>query len=213
MKILTELQAQTLKVLFQIKEISQNFYLTGGTALSAYYLQHRYSDDLDIFTHSVSIETIDRTVRDGLATNGLRPECERQSSTFRRYKINDTLQLDLVHDVDFRVGSPQLVDGIMIDSKKNIAVNKITAIYGRLDPKDYIDLFFLMRDGEFDITDLLTLAEKKDAGIEPFQWAKVINDAETISVLPRMIAKCDLKELKAFFQKVRGEVIDATRPK
>ena len=26
------------------------FYLTGGTALAAFYLQHRFSDDLDFFT-------------------------------------------------------------------------------------------------------------------------------------------------------------------
>lgn len=29
---------------------SRGFYLTGGTALSEFYLQHRYSDDLDFFT-------------------------------------------------------------------------------------------------------------------------------------------------------------------
>ena len=35
---------------FQIME-NQNFYLTGGTALSRFYLDHRYSDDLDFFVH------------------------------------------------------------------------------------------------------------------------------------------------------------------
>lgn len=32
-----------------MKESGTHFYLTGGTALSRYYLNHRYSDDLDLF--------------------------------------------------------------------------------------------------------------------------------------------------------------------
>jgi predicted nucleotidyltransferase component of viral defense system len=30
---------------------SYDFYLTGGTALSRFYLNHRYPDDLDFFVH------------------------------------------------------------------------------------------------------------------------------------------------------------------
>jgi len=35
---------------FKIME-EYDFYLTGGTALSRFYLNHRYSDDLDFFVH------------------------------------------------------------------------------------------------------------------------------------------------------------------
>jgi predicted nucleotidyltransferase component of viral defense system len=35
---------------FELVEPS-GFYLTGGTALSRFYTQHRYSDDLDFFIH------------------------------------------------------------------------------------------------------------------------------------------------------------------
>ena len=35
-----------------------NFYFTGGTALSAFYLQHRYSEDLDFFSE----ETFDTQI-------------------------------------------------------------------------------------------------------------------------------------------------------
>jgi predicted nucleotidyltransferase component of viral defense system len=35
---------------FEIVEAS-DFYLTGGTALSRFYLNHRYSDVLDFFAH------------------------------------------------------------------------------------------------------------------------------------------------------------------
>ena len=48
--VLTPLQQQVLVALFDSGLAERGYYLTGGTALSAFYLQHRYSDDLDFFT-------------------------------------------------------------------------------------------------------------------------------------------------------------------
>ena len=45
--ILTKLQWDFLSRFFQE---SPPFFLTGGTALSAFYLRHRYSEDLDLFS-------------------------------------------------------------------------------------------------------------------------------------------------------------------
>jgi hypothetical protein len=45
--ILTPIQSNFLIEFFHL---TQEFYLTGGTALSAFYLQHRFSEDLDLFT-------------------------------------------------------------------------------------------------------------------------------------------------------------------
>lgn len=212
MKILTDLQELALKTLFACADVQKHFYLTGGTALSAFYLQHRFSDDLDLFTHDISIDSIEPIVEDALKSAGLIPVKVRASPTFRRYLINDKLQLDLVRDVEQRIGAPILFDGIMIDTKKNIAVNKVLAIYGRLDPKDYVDMFFLLQGSEFNILDLLAAGKQKDAGLEPFQWAKVASDVESIFILPKMVVPCDLKELKSFFNKLRNEVIDSLNP-
>src|SRR3972149_11010243 len=35
-----------------IKKLSTPFFLTGGTALSRHYFNHRYSDDIDLFVNS-----------------------------------------------------------------------------------------------------------------------------------------------------------------
>lgn len=47
--ILTPLQKEVLGILGQMQDIS-GFYLTGGTALAEFYLGHRQSFDLDLFT-------------------------------------------------------------------------------------------------------------------------------------------------------------------
>ncbi len=212
MKILTELQQKVLNVLFADELIKRHFYLTGGTALSVFYLEHRYSDDLDLFTHNIDISSIDRVVKDLIVNAGFSIETERSSAAYRRFRVDKSLQLDLVCDVDFRVGAPDLIDGIMVDTPKNLAVNKVLAIYGRLDPKDYVDLYFLFKKEKFNILELLSLAQKKDAGIEPFMWSRVIMDAESLSILPRMIAPVDLKKIKSFFHKLRDEILDKVKP-
>jgi len=58
-------QQEILLLAIAGSNIFSNFYLSGGTALSAFYLRHRYSEDLDFF----SIEEIDSLV--DIATNKL----------------------------------------------------------------------------------------------------------------------------------------------
>lgn len=211
-KILTDLQQRALDAFFKVPELRQKFYLTGGTALAAYYLEHRYSDDLDFFTHTEEISDADRMVVSAFEANGLTVTHDRSSPTYRRYHLDETLQIDLVRDIDFRVGAPELHDGIMVDTTKNIAVNKITALYGRLEPKDYVDFYFLLKTYHYDLMELLELAQQKDGGLEFFQWGKIIADVETITVLPRMIKPLELNDLKVFFRDVRNQVLDAIKP-
>jgi predicted nucleotidyltransferase component of viral defense system len=49
-EILTTLQQKFIHLFAKNELLKKYFYLTGGTALSAYYLKHRYSEDLDFFS-------------------------------------------------------------------------------------------------------------------------------------------------------------------
>lgn len=53
--LLSPLQKRILASLSQIPDLIQ-FYLTGGTALAEFYLGHRKSFDLDIFTGEESAD-------------------------------------------------------------------------------------------------------------------------------------------------------------
>ena len=50
--ILTNDQVAVLKAVGQNTHLAKQFYLTGGTPLAAFYLHHRYSEDLDFFSES-----------------------------------------------------------------------------------------------------------------------------------------------------------------
>lgn len=47
--LLTPSQKAFLTEFFK-QPVGQEFFLTGGTALAEYYLHHRYSEDIDLFT-------------------------------------------------------------------------------------------------------------------------------------------------------------------
>src|SRR3989338_9005892 len=48
--ILSKNQINILTLLSAEKNIANSFYLSGGTALAEFYLQHRLSEDLDFFS-------------------------------------------------------------------------------------------------------------------------------------------------------------------
>ena len=50
MEILTNLQKRILLCFSELPD-QEAFYLTGGTALSTFFLKHRRSNDLDFFTN------------------------------------------------------------------------------------------------------------------------------------------------------------------
>lgn len=210
--ILSPLQQKVLVALFSDPWFHQHFYLTGGTALSAFYLQHRYSDDLDFFTHQASLDGVPELIRSTTEQLVLSTVPLQRSPGFLRYELNGELKVDFVSDVAFRVGEPEQIDSFMVDSVKNIAVNKVCAILGRFDAKDYVDLFFIQKEYQFDVFDLLALGQQKDGGLDLFVWAALIAEVTKLSILPRMIRAVSLEELSSFYLQLRDDILDRIRP-
>lgn len=209
-EILTPLQRAVLDAVFSEEVFAQSFYLTGGTALAAFHLFHRYSDDLDLFTNGESLELAWPTVQGLLPGLGL--TVESRTPHFIRLRHPDGLRVDIVQDVPFRVGTPVRQGSWLIDSLDNITLNKVSAIQGRLDVKDYVDLYLLLKDDPSRILTWLNQAKQKDASIEPFLWSRVIGDVETFRVLPRMIVPLQLSELVAFYRSLRHLILASTKP-
>src|SRR3989338_8242127 len=179
--ILTPLQRNVLDALFAEEVFAESFYLTGGTALAAFYLFHRYSDDLDLFTNAQPLELVWPTVQRLAHSLGL--TVDSRTPEFIRLQHPDGLRVDVVRDVPFRVGVPVRQGPWLIDTLENITLNKVTAIQGRLDVKDYVDLYLLLKDRPERILTWLAQAKQKDASIEPFVWSRLIGDVKTFRVL------------------------------
>ncbi len=211
-EILTPLQKELLSALFSDPWFRRYFYLTGGTALSAFYLYHRLSDDLDFFSHDTELAPVPKLLGGAAKKLNIEFKPVQTAPGFMRFFLGEQLKIDVVADVGFRVGAPELIEDYMVDSFKNIAINKVCALLGRLDAKDYIDLYFILHHEKLDIFELLSLAQKKDAGLEPFVWASLIADVERLTLLPRMLKPVSLKELKKFYLALRDQILDRIRP-
>lgn len=156
---LYKLQDEVLKVVF---ETEREFYLTGGTCLSRFYVEKRYSDDLDFFTnqsprYSFAIKNIKKALQ-----NSFEVIIEVESKDFTRFKVDDLLQVDFVNDTAFRYKEPIINEkNYLLDNIENILSNKITAVIGRDNPKDVFDIYLIWKNYEIDWKEILESAHQK----------------------------------------------------
>ncbi len=127
-----------------------DFYLTGETALSRCYLNHRYSDDLDFFINQAPDykKQAQRAV-EAIRHGNIKIEIGTTSESFIRItamKGQMHLIIDFVNDVEFHYGGFEAADFYSkINSWRNILSNKLSAI-SRLEPKDVVDTLFKIDD-------------------------------------------------------------------
>ncbi len=211
--VLTDLQR---KVLFEFSNqafISENFYLTGGTALSAFYFNHRYSEDLDFFTHHASLKDITKALDIVFKKMDISYKSLQSAPYIHRYLVEPDLKLDFVVDTPQRIGSPLLSDHLLIDDISNIATNKVCAILGRLDAKDYVDLYFILENTDLKLQKLIEWAKLKDGGMDLFTWASLLGDVRTFQILPRMIKPLSLEKLQSYYLELRDSLLLTLKPK
>lgn len=176
-KILYPFQEQVLQT---IAGLETGLYLTGGTAASRAYLQHRFSDDLDLFVNDDDRFGlwVDRVV------NGLQQSYLWQTRVIQRdprfgrlilHQNQTALQIDLVNDVRSRLGSvykhPLLGT---IDTAENILANKVTAVIDREQPKDLADIWGFCTKMGLSLERAIEGADSKAAGIFPADLARVL---------------------------------------
>lgn len=183
----------------------QTFYLTGGTALAACYLNHRLSQDIDLFTFNMFDHTRVIDIMKTITIHRLR-------GTASFVRIHDSLQYTISIPrmgklkVDFvpyhfkQLGPPHDLNGLKIDSIEDIAVNKLLAISQRTASKDYVDLYMLLK--RFTFWDLRIGVEHKfGMEIEPFYIASLLKNVDALTELPIMKKTLTLEQLKKFFLK------------
>lgn len=158
-KKLYALQDEVLKIVF---ENEHEFYLTGGTCLSRFYIEKRYSDDLDFFTnqsprYSFAIKNIKKALQNSFALSS-----EVESKDFTRLRINGLLQVDFVNDIAFRYKEPKVSkENYLLDTIENILSNKLTAVVGRDNPKDVFDIYLIWKNYEINWSEILDAAHQK----------------------------------------------------
>jgi hypothetical protein len=91
-----------------------------------------------------------------------------------------------------------------VDDLLCIAVNKLT-ITTRIEPKDYLDLYLIIRSGAYRLEDLIPLAKQKLVGIDEWTIAIQFKQAERLPNLVEfqrdyMLTPVEPGELIRFYQ-------------
>ncbi|MFH2005604.1 MAG: nucleotidyl transferase AbiEii/AbiGii toxin family protein [bacterium] len=154
------------------------FFLTGGAALVGFYLHHRETTDLDLFTTDEQAFHRGRAVLLGVADDlGARLETRQSARAFQRHLIlgdRESVVVDLVLDRVAQLHPEKTMrDGIRIDLPDEILVNKLTSLLSRSEERDVVDVMFLERAG-YAVEDALHAALAKDGGCTPGQLAFVL---------------------------------------
>ncbi len=111
--LLTSIQQDCLTLLTTMPDQEQ-FYLTGGTALTEFFLGHRISFDLELFTaEEPLIAPFSRHLEDVFRENGWGVNVIRRFTSYVEFlltKNEEELRIDLALDSPFRFEPPQLCE-------------------------------------------------------------------------------------------------------
>lgn len=204
--ILTKKQQEILSVLASDKNICKDFYLTGGTALAEFYLQHRLSEDLDFFSERefdsrfISVFLKKNTKRLGIKKVEYQQSFNR--NLFFLYTDSEVVKTEFTFFPFPRIEKKTKRDTLFIDSLVDIAVNKIFTIYQKPRARDFTDLYFIMKKTGWTIADLVEKAKVKfDWHIDYLQLSSHFLLAKEVKDYPVMIKKIDHQIWQDFFIK------------
>lgn len=187
-----------LAILGRSHDLPSHSYLAGGSALALHF-GHRVSIDFDFFT---PLEFNPDTIATKLKKIGDFQLSQKEEGTL----------LGLFNKVKFSlfiyryplISKPVLFEEILIAHPKDIAAMKLAAICDRGTKKDFIDLYFLVKNG-ISIEQAFSLYESKYKAFQNNTYTLITSlsyfeDAHRTDV-PRMIEKIQWDEIESFFKK------------
>lgn len=203
--ILTADQQKFLSIVSRDPYLCRTFYFTGGTPLSAFYLQHRHSEDVDLFSmkeiYLPSIRAFIKKAQKALSAKEIDYRQFLGLHSFQLYFSKEkVLKIDFNYYPFLRIERGMRYLNIDVDSILDIAVNKVHTIAMKPRARDFIDLFFIIRKKGYAMRDLLMYAKAKfDWHIDSIQLGSRFFAAAETSDYPRMIKPIDHREWKEFF--------------
>lgn len=170
-------------ILSIVRKLNTPFYLTGGTALSRHYFNHRFSDDLDLFVNDDKyydwhVGQLLQALEDKQKTGEFvidYPRLRKEEHYMQFFLTKETahrnmlveLKIDLINDLAAHYGDFEQNEKLgKIDSWRNILSNKLSAIF-RYEAKDFVDIWIIAKHKAFHWKQIILEAKTKEAGVDP----------------------------------------------
>jgi len=198
-------------------QITKRFYLTGGTALSEFYLRHRLSYDIDLFTEKEEVDQrligafLKKISKDLDVVEIKRSQMMGLVSYILVFDDQQELKVDFNYYPFPRIEKGTRFKNLEVDSVYDIAANKLHTIFMQPRSRDYLDLYLIMHKYGYSLDKLILAAKAKfdwhiDRVTLASQFIKVIDlDESSMMIIP--FSKKDMDE--CFFslaKSLKGEI-------
>lgn len=163
---------------------SFGFALAGGYAVQAHGFLSRISSDIDLFTdvraESSFAQAVDAVIA-AYQREGFQVEVEVRSASFARLSVRSTDENAKVElALDWRRNEPiHLAVGPVLHEDDAVA-NKICALFGRAEVRDYVDVDAIVTSGRYIEDELLDLAADHDPGFDRLRFAEALAEIDRL---------------------------------
>lgn len=205
--MLTPLQERLAGIIRSLPE-ADGFALAGAGGLIVHGLIERVTRDLDYFAgpgEAASVGALRDALESALDEAGLGHRRVRDLEGFVRIEItdgNDHCEVDLA--VDSRVlPLEQSALGPTL-AVRELAANKVLALFDRAEPRDFLDLAELSR--RFDLGSLLELAAEKDTGFDRFRLLESLGSFSRFSEADFGLSSASYRRLQLDVDRLRRTV-------
>lgn len=215
MKNLDGLTKNTKEVLLKLSEIKalENFVFVGGSALSI-YLDHRKSEDIDLFTWNDKINK-EELIKSIEKEFGKFYAIENMSDIQIDFRISGVKTTFFANNWDDLKNGEEFLKYIKIAPLKLLAGMKINTLFLRAKYRDYFDIYILNKENYFSLEEMYNIIHSMMPAINKklFQMALTFTDdieEDNIKHLnPKYeISKSDIskyfeKEIKTWINKLK----------
>lgn len=155
------------------------FALAGSGAIREHGVSARPTEDVDLFTTNVDAQRFDQAIDQAVATlheHGYRVLEHRRAEQYVRLNVTapDGHQLEVDFGIDWRAHEPVRLDVGPVLALPDAVANKVGALYGRAEVRDYLDVDAIRQSGHYTDEQLLDLATEHDPGFERPMFASLL---------------------------------------
>ena len=203
--LLTPNQNKFFKFFQRCEPLHKNFYFSGGTALSEFYLRHRFSEDLDFFSEQefevTSLSQFLQTNKEKFEAKQIRYiQSFNRNLFFAAYADGSQLKLEFTYYPFPRLKKGKKIGNLQIDSVLDIAVNKAFTLTQQVRGRDFFDIFALAQKYNYEFADLLKKARQKfDYPINYLQLGKNLLKVTEFLDDPILVKEIDKKLVEEYF--------------
>ncbi|MBI2635954.1 nucleotidyl transferase AbiEii/AbiGii toxin family protein [Candidatus Peregrinibacteria bacterium] len=210
--ILTASQKEVLRMIAGEKDLSQTFTLSGGTALAAFHLFHRISDDLDFFStdpvDDLRVRRFAESARQSLGADSMEANRLYDRHLFVLHMKNSgPIKIEFTHYPYPALEQPAIRNGVRVESLRDIATDKLAALLDRFEPKDYYDIHALLDGRHTSLATMRTdLQTKFHITADAVQLGAALARAQRLPILPHLRTPVRKEDIQDFFARLAEDL-------